>query len=365
MLPEYNMTLKDYIELDKLQDEVISTLQGHFGSFNIGGSVALAKFYCNHRYAGDLDLFVNNDPDFMLKAGQLMELLQTKLNIPDEHIFHSYNHVNIFYKSGETALKIDVGNDLCERWKPTQMAGMIPVESIADMLANKIKKLKERDFRLDLFDIITIASNYSFHWNKVIEYARRKEIGYQAFYLKRFGLGALKYHKLLKGGEPENAFAFLRIENPWTANLVCTTVSATVKENNMDQEEPVKTFYAIREFGEELISTAGRIHALLEHDAPISKEDLRTIPTSIGVQWGGAYFKVRREPTLTIADVTQRFSTFHEKTYEGAGWIKNQLKINELREKARQIESDLRNGGLNTLGSGKPDLEEAYPKSGY
>jgi len=372
MLTEYNMTSKEYIELDKLQDEVINTLQNHFGSFYIGGSVALAKFYCDHRYAGDLDLFVNRDPDFWLKAGQIIKALQTKLNIPDENIFHYDNHVSIFYKAGEALLKIDVGNELCERWKSSYMAGIIPVESVADMLANKIKIVMDRDLRLDLFDIITIASNYSFQWSPVIEHALRKEIGYQAYNFKRIGLSALKYHQLLKGGEPKNAFEFLGIEAPWGQDLICATASATVLENGINQEgnflqsplDSVNTFSTLGEFGAELIRVAGRLFALLEPDLPIPEEVLRTIPTSIGVKWGGAFFMVQRNPTVTIAAVAQRFSTFHQKNYEEAGWLKNQLKITELRENARQIEFDLIHSGLNTLGVGKPHLEEANPKKG-
>ena len=57
-------SIKNYNDIYRLQDKVLNKLTGRYGNLYLTGGSALGRFYLNHRYSDDLDLFTNADPDF-------------------------------------------------------------------------------------------------------------------------------------------------------------------------------------------------------------------------------------------------------------------------------------------------------------
>ena len=52
----------------------------------------------------------------------------------------------------------------------------IPIDHPADILSNKLSAIVNRDEPKDVFDIVTIASNYSFNWDEVFAHSIKKAV---------------------------------------------------------------------------------------------------------------------------------------------------------------------------------------------
>ena len=100
-------------------------------------------------------------------------------------------------------------NDVAERWGSPVFAGTIPVDTVGNILANKLNALVGRDEPKDVFDIISIASNFSFNWADVFVYTLRKAIISEADVLMRLSTFPVE---LMEGKEwlknPVNIISF-------------------------------------------------------------------------------------------------------------------------------------------------------------
>jgi len=77
---------------------------------------------------------------------------------------------------GNPELKIEMVNDVSARWGSTLMAGHIPVDNPANILANKLTALVSRDEPKDVFDIVYLAMNYSFNWDEIFSQSLQKAL---------------------------------------------------------------------------------------------------------------------------------------------------------------------------------------------
>ncbi|MBE0661741.1 MAG: nucleotidyl transferase AbiEii/AbiGii toxin family protein [Bacteroidales bacterium] len=116
----------------------------------------------NHRFSEDLDFFVNSDPNF----NQYISLIKTEIvkafdvNLNDSLFTDDF--VRVFTHSESTSLKIEFVNEVAYRARnPTDIYFGL-VDDPLNILTNKITAIIGRDEPKDVFDIIYIASNYSF-----------------------------------------------------------------------------------------------------------------------------------------------------------------------------------------------------------
>lgn len=135
----------------------------------------MGRFYLDHRYSEDLDLFVNRSPDFATSVGSIRDVLIKKFNIPIDKIALYPDFVRVWVPGIED-LKIEMVNDVVYRWGSPKFAGTIPVDTVGNILANKLTAIVSRDEPKDVFDIITIAMNFSFNWDEVFGHTLQKAI---------------------------------------------------------------------------------------------------------------------------------------------------------------------------------------------
>ena len=166
---------KNYNALYKLQDKVLAALSGHLGIFHLTGGTALGRFYLNHRYSEDLDLFTNQHPGFTQSATKVRSILKKQFNTSDDKVILYPDYIRIWIP-GKAELKIEMVNDVAARWGTPILAGTTPVDTVGNILANKITAILSRDEPKDVFDLVSIASNYSFNWGEVFVYAMQKAI---------------------------------------------------------------------------------------------------------------------------------------------------------------------------------------------
>lgn len=166
---------KNYAGLYILQDSVLAALAGHFGMFHLTGGTALGRFYLGHRNSEDLDLFANQDIGFAKTAGHVRAILKKQFDISDDKIILYPDFIRIWIP-GVPELKVEMVNDVAERWGAPALAGTTPVDTVGNILANKLTALVSRDEPKDVFDIVSIASAYKFNWGEVFTFALRKAI---------------------------------------------------------------------------------------------------------------------------------------------------------------------------------------------
>jgi hypothetical protein len=170
-----NLSGKNYAGIYKLQDKVLKIFAGAFSPFYLTGGTALGRFYLNHRYSDDLDFFVNQDTRYAEQTSKMIKILRTNFRISEEKLitFDDYTRVWI---SDDSELKVEFVNDVAERWQDPVFVGSVPVDSVSNILANKITALISRDEPKDVFDIVMISLNYSFSWDEVFTYALKKSL---------------------------------------------------------------------------------------------------------------------------------------------------------------------------------------------
>jgi predicted nucleotidyltransferase component of viral defense system len=170
-----NSSGPDYKNLYKLQDRIFQVVSGHLGDFYLTGGTAMGRFYMDHRYSDDLDFFVNNHPGFQAQTQKIFNILQRNFDLDESGYVDAEEYKRIWIND-KVRMKVELVNDIAERWGITIIVGQIPVDNPGNILANKLTALLSRDEAKDVFDIVTLANSYSFNWKDVFRKAARKQI---------------------------------------------------------------------------------------------------------------------------------------------------------------------------------------------
>lgn len=166
---------KNYKVLYQLQDKVLEALKNSIGIFHLTGGTALGRFYLNHRYSEDLDLFTNKNPGFADATHTIRTILRNEFNSSDDELILYQDFIRVWVP-GKEKLKVEMVNDVAERWGNPLLCNDIPIDTVGNILANKLTAVVSRDEPKDVFDIVSIASHYAFNWADVFVFSLRKAI---------------------------------------------------------------------------------------------------------------------------------------------------------------------------------------------
>ena len=148
--------------------------------FYLTGGTALSRFYFNHRYSDDLDMFVNRDPGFKEYIKSFLEYStrparKSKFTLNTERTNITGDYAQFYVYQEDIELKVEFVNDLVERFnKVVRDKKLGKVDSLRNILSNKISALYRFEIK-DYVDIWCIAKNYGFHWRQLINEAKQKE----------------------------------------------------------------------------------------------------------------------------------------------------------------------------------------------
>ncbi|MCP4160439.1 MAG: nucleotidyl transferase AbiEii/AbiGii toxin family protein [Deltaproteobacteria bacterium] len=159
----------DYINLYKIQDEVLELVFSLDTPFYLTGGTALHRFYYNLRYSDDLDFFTNNE-NFNEYIDQILFKLKEK-EIPFSHPVKAKDFGRILVKD---SLQIDFVNDRVFREGVSNIVDGFKIDNKRNIFANKISALLGRDEEKDIFDIFSIINNEDFNWGEILEIANKK-----------------------------------------------------------------------------------------------------------------------------------------------------------------------------------------------
>lgn len=163
---------------DKLypfMDKILALIRRTDTAFYLTGGTALGRHYLHHRYSEDLDLFVNQAPDFRDQVKKALEALR-RGGIAFEAGTAADDFVRILVLEGEFPLKIDFINDVAFHYGDLQEAPFYPrIDNWRNILSNKLCALSRREPK-DMADILSIAGRFSFAWPEIFTEARQKDL---------------------------------------------------------------------------------------------------------------------------------------------------------------------------------------------
>ena len=186
-----------------LQDKVLQIIDGLQTPFYLTGGTALSRCYFGHRYSDDLDLFVNKDDKFRVFAEKIIDelsgLFETEVVLRTE----SYFSLKI-----NQILKIEMVNDIAFRDGEVQKKPIFSrVDSIQNILSNKLSAIISRDEPKDVVDIWIISKNILVKWSQVFQAVGSKAVGIfppdVAKRLAEFPAESVKVIKWVEGKQPE------------------------------------------------------------------------------------------------------------------------------------------------------------------
>ncbi len=143
-----------YDRLYPFQDRVLALIHPLETGLYLSGGTAASRGYLNHRFSDDIDLFADDDKDFVLWAERVIHTISSAklgeliVGLREERFFRlTLTHEDV-------ALKIEMINDVPSRVGSIQDHPILGrLDSAENILANKITALLDREEPKDLADI--------------------------------------------------------------------------------------------------------------------------------------------------------------------------------------------------------------------
>lgn len=195
-------------KLYPFQDEILREIHGLDVDFYLSGGTALSRCFLEHRYSDDLDLFVNNCPNFKQQCETVVTYLKETFSRCSVSIT-SESFLRIFLNKNQLVLKIDFINDVPFHFGNFEKCDFFgKVDNWRNILSNKICALSRMEPK-DYADILFIAEQYSFSWEDIIEEAKKKDLWVEPIEISRivkeFPVELLTPIKWIKQPDPKHA----------------------------------------------------------------------------------------------------------------------------------------------------------------
>ena len=160
----------NYKELYKLQDKVLDVVFSIENEFYLTGGTCLSRFYYEKRYSDDLDFFTHNSGRFSFAVKNIKAKLAQTHQIAIEVDSKSFKRFRI-----DKILQVDFVNDTAYRHKdPIVKENGYVIDTVENILSNKITAVIGRDNTKDIFDIYLISSFNNFDWKEILKAAHKK-----------------------------------------------------------------------------------------------------------------------------------------------------------------------------------------------
>lgn len=168
-----------------MQDGVLSCVSSSNTPFFLTGGTALSRYYLQHRYSDDLDLFVIDDARYSDHVDRLLQNFivnerADKFVLDRKSIRRGKDYTQLIVtdsRNVEVELKIDLINDVADHYGNLESDPVLgKVDSWQNILANKLTALFRSEPK-DVVDIWAIARKYPFNWQVIMGAAKAKEAG--------------------------------------------------------------------------------------------------------------------------------------------------------------------------------------------
>jgi len=164
-----------YQALYDAQDHCLAQIFAEPVGFYLGGGTALSRFYLQHRFSDDLDLFADEPhlfPEYFRQTTARLTAVYPELQVDVD----ARDFKRVLIHTGSLTLKVDFVADRVPRVGLPQQRHSVIIDCVRNILANKLTAVLDRDEGRDVIDIISIAEHYQFSWKQVLEDAAQKAI---------------------------------------------------------------------------------------------------------------------------------------------------------------------------------------------
>lgn len=160
------------------QDEVLDIINRVDTGFYLTGGTAASRGYLDHRYSDDLVFFVNDDPDFTLWTGRIIQALNTSGDWQLEIISRHDRFVRLNLIRPDLVLKLECINDVPSRvGKVSSHPVLGRLDSAENILANKLTALLSREEPKDMADVWGFCCRMGLSIQQAISGAQGKAAG--------------------------------------------------------------------------------------------------------------------------------------------------------------------------------------------
>lgn len=160
----------NYKKLYKLQDRVLAVVFDTEREFYLTGGTCLSRFYVEKRYSDDLDFFTNQSPRYSFAIKNIKQALQKIFQLNVEVESKDFTRFKI-----DGILQVDFVNDISFRYKePIINDKNYILDTVENILSNKLTAVMGRDNPKDVFDIYLIWKFYDFDWKEILQSAHEK-----------------------------------------------------------------------------------------------------------------------------------------------------------------------------------------------
>jgi len=168
--------MKDYYkDFYDLQDKVLTIVFGEKTSFYLSGGTALSRFYLMHRYSNDLDFFTHDTVIFSDLFRMIYNQIKAHFDLVSVEV-DSRDFKRVVIVAGNVKLKLDFISDKIDRIGLPVFVNNKYIDSVRNILSNKICAILDRDAERDIVDLIFISKSYFFNWQKIFEDCQLKEV---------------------------------------------------------------------------------------------------------------------------------------------------------------------------------------------
>jgi hypothetical protein len=163
----------DYDRIYKLQDRALDVIFAASSIWYLTGGTALSRFYTHHRSSDDLDFFTHETLYFS-EAYRLTYAALTRGVSELRSDVDAKDFKRIVIREDDLTLRLDFVNETTVRHDLPNVRGSWKIDSVRNIVSNKICTLISRDEPRDVADVLAICRRYSFPWAKVIGEAQEK-----------------------------------------------------------------------------------------------------------------------------------------------------------------------------------------------
>jgi len=160
----------EHQQLYELQDRVLHTVFAVEQEFYLTGGTCLSRFYQAKRYSDDLDFFCNDSPRYAFAVRGIRAELERSLHLTAVIETRGFTRFQI-----EHTLQVDFVNDIPYRHgEPLVTKDRYLIDTVENILANKLTAIIGRDNPKDIFDLLLIHSHYTVSWPDILDAAHKK-----------------------------------------------------------------------------------------------------------------------------------------------------------------------------------------------
>lgn len=144
--------------------------------FYLTGGTALSRFYLNHRYSDDLDLFQNDSKTFQEDLDRILHTLGEQFEV--SVTLRSKQFLRLTLLEGEVQFNMEFVNDVPFHVGELKSFPVFSrVDNVYNILSNKLTAIVDREEIKDIVDVVFVAKKYSVDWREIFHSAESKSAG--------------------------------------------------------------------------------------------------------------------------------------------------------------------------------------------